>query len=518
MRKPAAVLYLRVSSVAQIDGTSLATQERDCRACAARMGLAVRGVYRDEGRSAKSTVGRDGLAAAVAEAERCAGVLVVYKFDRLARNAADALQVRDALVAKGARIVSATEGEATASPMAKAIYGMASIFAELDNAQRAERSRRGMQERADAGGWCFRAPVGFVLARTAAGVPVLAPDERTAPAIRAAFAALAEGTATELAAARAIESGAGCTRKTAYAILRAPVYKGVLPAGKLGPERAAAFPGLVNAATWDAAQANLSTSQIGIKRMNANPSTPLVGVLFCAECGKRMVGGFSRGRHGARFGYYRCPRCGVSVRLDKAEAEVRAALRVVADCRDFLALVRANLAALEEAEARTATRNAELAAARREVTKQEARLARAREAFVAGSFSLAEFDAFRTEAEARLREARATIATVDKWEGRRAEFVDALLEIAADPDRVLALQPVAVKDALRALCGRVTVGRDKVLRFPPDSTVEVLRALATDGVSISARMGCQRAKVEPLFAAWRFAGVVRVAVALRAGA
>ena len=518
MSEAAAVLYLRVSSAAQVDGTSLATQERDCRACAARMGLAVRGVYRDEGRSAKSTVGRDGLAAAVAEAERCAGVLVVYKFDRLARNAADALQVRDALVAKGARIVSATEGEATASPMAKAIYGMASIFAELDNAQRAERSRRGMQERADAGGWCFRAPVGFVLARTAAGVPVLAPDERTAPAIRAAFAALAEGTATELAAAQSIEAGAGCTRKTAYAILRASVYKGVLPAGKLGPERPAAFAGLVAPDVWDAAQANLSTVQVGIKRMNANPSTPLVGVLFCAECGKRMVGGFSRGRHGARFGYYRCPKCGVAIRIDEAERQVRDALAVVARCRDFLALVRANLAAIEETEARTATRNAELAAARREVTKQEGRLARAREAFVAGSFSLAEFDAFRTEAEARLREARATIATVDKWEGRRAEFVDALLVIAADPSRILALPPVAVKDALRALCGRVTVGRDKVLRFPPDSTVEVLRALAEDGVSISARKGCQRAKIEPLFAAWRFAGVVRVAVALRAGA
>ena len=47
MSDTAAVLYLRVSSAAQVDGTSLATQERDCRACAARMGLAVRGVYRD---------------------------------------------------------------------------------------------------------------------------------------------------------------------------------------------------------------------------------------------------------------------------------------------------------------------------------------------------------------------------------------------------------------------------------------------------------------------------------------
>lgn len=515
MSDAAAVLYLRVSSAAQVDGTSLATQERDCRACAARMGLAVRGVFRDEGRSAKSTVGRDGLAAAVAEAERCAGVLVVYKFDRLARNAADALQVRDALVAKGARIVSATEGEATASPMAKAIYGMASIFAELDNAQRAERSRRGMQERADAGGWCFAAPVGFVLARNGRGVPVLAPDEERAPAIRAAFASLADGTATELAAVRAIMDGARCCRKTAYGILRAPIYKGVLPAGKLGPERPAAFPGLVAPEVWDAAQANLSTTQIGIPRMNANPSTPLVGVLFCAECGKRMVGGFSRGRHGARFGYYRCPKCGVAIRIDEAERQVRDALAVVARCRDFLALVRANLRAIEEVENRPERVKAEEAEARRVIARQTARLNRARDAFVDGLFTREEFDALRVECELKLADSRAVIETRAKWEGRREEMLDALLVIAADPSRILALPPLAAKDALRALCGRVTVGRDKVLRFPPESSVEVLRAVApADGAGFNVR------ELAPLLSRMLKrdgCGLVRAAAALRAG-
>ena len=65
-----AVLYIRVSSAEQVAGTSLATQERDCRAACARLGLEVRAVFRDEGKSAKSTVGRDGLAAAIAECER----------------------------------------------------------------------------------------------------------------------------------------------------------------------------------------------------------------------------------------------------------------------------------------------------------------------------------------------------------------------------------------------------------------------------------------------------------------
>lgn len=512
-----AVLYVRVSSAEQVAGTSLATQERDCRAACARLGLEVRAVFRDEGKSAKSTVGRDGLAAAIAEAERCKGVLVVHKFDRLARNTRDALTVRDTLLARGCRILSASEGDAAESPFTKAMFTMASAFAELDNSIRAERSRQGMKERADAGGWCFAAPVGFRLSRNERGVPVLAADEERAPAIRAAFAALADGTATELAAVRSIMEGARCCRKTAYGILRAPIYKGVLPAGKLGPERPAAFPGLVAPEVWDAAQANLSTVQVGIKRMNANPSTPLVGVLHCAECGHKLVGGFSRGRHGARFGYYRCPKCGVSVRIDEAERQVRDALEVVARCKDFLALVRTNLRTIDELENRPEKIRAEEAEARRTIARQTARLNRARDAFVDGLFTREEFDALRVECELKLADARAVIGTRAKWEGRREEMLDALLVIAADPSRILALPPLAAKDALRALCGRVTVGRDKVLRFPAESSVEVLRAVApADGAGFNLR------ELAPLLSALLkrtdAAGVIRVARALRAGA
>ena len=510
-----AVLYVRVSSAEQVAGTSLATQERDCRAACARLGLEVRAVFRDEGKSAKSTVGRDGLAAAIAEAERCKGVLVVHKFDRLARNTRDALTVRDTLLARGCRILSASEGDAAESPFTKAMFTMASAFAELDNSIRAERSRQGMKERADAGGWCFAAPVGYRLARNERGVPILAADEERAPAIRAAFAALADGTATELAAVRRIMDGARCCRKTAYGILRAPIYKGVLPAGKLGPERPAAFPGLVAPEVWDAAQANLSTVQKGIKRMNANPSTPLVGVLHCAECGHRLVGGFSRGRHGARFGYYRCPKCGVSVRIDEAERQVRDALEVVARCGDFLQLVRTNLRTIDELENRPEKIRAEEAEARRVIARQTARLNRARDAFVGGLFTREEFDALRVECELKLADARAVIETRAKWEGRREEMLDALLVIAADPSRILALPPLAAKDALRALCGRVTVGRDKVLRFPPESSVEVLRAIApADGAGFNFR------DLAPLFSRLLKrdgCGLIRAAAALRAG-
>jgi hypothetical protein len=70
-KSPSAVIYTRVSSDAQVDGTSLGTQLDACRACAARLGLAVLSEHEDAGKSARSTVGRDALAAAEARCGCC---------------------------------------------------------------------------------------------------------------------------------------------------------------------------------------------------------------------------------------------------------------------------------------------------------------------------------------------------------------------------------------------------------------------------------------------------------------
>ena len=79
------------------------------------------------------------------------------------------------------------------------------------------------------------------------------------------------------------------------------------------------------------------------------------------------------------------------------------------------------------------------------------------------------------------------------------------------------LRVLAAKDALRALCGKVTVGRDKVLRFPPESSVEVLRSLApADGAGFNLR------ELAPLLRAILnpdgVSGVLAAAVLLRKGA
>ena len=135
---------------------------------------------------------------------------------------------------------------------------------------------------------------------------------------------------------------------------------------------------------------------------------------------------------------------------------------------------------------------------------------------MAGSFTLAEFDAFRAEAEERLREARAVIVSRERWTERRVEFVDALMVVARDPSAILRLPARPLRDALRALCGKVAVGRDKVLRFPPESTVEILRGLA--GFNADGERGAtsRLLNLSRLFAC-DFGPLIHAAAALRVG-
>ena len=471
MSESAAVLYLRVSSAAQVDGTSLATQERDCRACAARMGLAVRGVYRDEGRSAKSTVGRDGLAAAVSECKRSGAALLVWKFDRLARNAADALSVRDILAAKGARIVSATEGEASASPMSKMVFGIASLVAEFDNSVRAERCRSGMVARALEGYWTHKAPVGFRNARDERDRPVLVPDERTAPVVRAAFAGLADGSISTVEAVRDVMRGAGVSRERAFAIFSLPIYRGAIVSPLTGGEEVpAAFPGLVSPDVWNAARARFRTpTESQRMKSHENPATPLAGFLRCAVCGKPLVGGLSRSHTGTRFGYYRCRNsaCRVSVRVERAHERVRSMLATFADCAPFLALVRANLDGLSAVHGEEEARK--VAAARREATRAEERIKRAREAYLDGTFGREDYEEARRDARAALADARNTIATHERWKDRAGELVDAFVEVAKHPGGVLLLPPASLRAVCRALFLRLDVRPGGIVEPDPAS-------------------------------------------------
>lgn len=188
------IIYCRVSSKDQVDGTSLGSQERACREYAAQKDIKVLKVYIERGESAK-TADRTEFNKALAfcsDKKNKVNFFIVYKLDRFARNQDDHVTVRAILKRAGTELRSVTEPFDNTS-MGRAMEGMLSVFAELDNNMRTERTKQGMLERLKQGIWPWPAPIGYY--RPYQGSNIV-PDPEKAPLIRLAFEKYAEGSYT----------------------------------------------------------------------------------------------------------------------------------------------------------------------------------------------------------------------------------------------------------------------------------------------------------------------------------
>lgn len=129
-----AVGYTRVSSAEQVEGYSLAAQERAIgEACAAR-GFQLEGIYRDEGLSAHTDRldKRPGLVRLLDDAKRGAfDVVLVHTLDRWARNLAVALQSLARLNEAKVGLISVTENIDYATGQGRLSLHILAAFAEF---------------------------------------------------------------------------------------------------------------------------------------------------------------------------------------------------------------------------------------------------------------------------------------------------------------------------------------------------------------------------------------------------
>ena len=127
------VIYCRVSSKEQVEGTSLEMQEKVCRDYAKRNNIEVLQVFVDRGESAK-TADRPEFLKVInlcANKKRPVNYFIVYKIDRFARNQDDHVTVRATLRRFKTELRSVTE-PINETSMGRAMEGMLSVFAELD--------------------------------------------------------------------------------------------------------------------------------------------------------------------------------------------------------------------------------------------------------------------------------------------------------------------------------------------------------------------------------------------------
>src|ERR1017187_262290 len=159
------IIYVRVSSAEQVAGTSLVSQEQDCRRYCASQGITVLEVFREEGESAK-TADRTALLRALDFCRKQKGainVFVVAKVDRFARNTEDHFYVRKLLLDNGITLHSVSEPIGN-RPTEKFVETVLAAGAEFDNAIRKQRCTDGLIGRINQGIWPLRPPVGYLCA------------------------------------------------------------------------------------------------------------------------------------------------------------------------------------------------------------------------------------------------------------------------------------------------------------------------------------------------------------------
>lgn len=158
-----AVGYIRVSTNEQAkEGISLRHQEEKIKAYAALHEMELVEVVRDEGISAKTVEKRPGAMkvidmAAAGEVE----VIIVYKLDRMFRNAAEALSVSQEINRRGVALHSVTERLDTQSAMGKFFFTIMAAAAEMERNLISERTRDALQHKKAKGEVFNHAPYGY---------------------------------------------------------------------------------------------------------------------------------------------------------------------------------------------------------------------------------------------------------------------------------------------------------------------------------------------------------------------
>jgi len=153
-------IYARVSSSEQVKGYSIDAQLDAGRAYAAAQGWEVSGEYIDAGlsgttdrRPAFKRVIRDALAGQF-------GVIIVYSFDRFARDLEISVVYKSLLRREGVQVVSVTE-QIDDGPMGFINEGIIDLFAAFYSINLSGKIRSGLGRAVEAGKWPWPVPAGY---------------------------------------------------------------------------------------------------------------------------------------------------------------------------------------------------------------------------------------------------------------------------------------------------------------------------------------------------------------------
>jgi len=308
------IIYCRVSSKEQIEGTSLESQQSACLEYADAKDLRVLRVFIEQGESAKFA-DRTQL---IELLDYCRmnknqiQVLVVWKLDRFSRNVEDHFSIKATLAKYGVRIVSVTEPIDT-NPEGRLMETILAGFAQFDNDIRAARTVQGMRRRLQDGIFPWMPPLGYRCAAPGErkNTPDV-PDPARFDLLRRAWREFASGAYSKRDIRAMLAQWGLTTRKgkpisdqTLDNILANPFYAGILVDPWSGKEYTGLHTPMVTPEEFARAQQAVSRKNRSRPHHLYREDFPLRGFVRCAECKHPLTGALSRGRSRS-YPYYNC--------------------------------------------------------------------------------------------------------------------------------------------------------------------------------------------------------------------
>lgn len=312
-----AVIYLRVSTEEQVDNFSLDTQEDICRKEAEKRGYEIIEIFREEGRSAKSIVGRPVLINLLEYCRKNKNLIhavFVYRLDRISRQTSDYLAIRKKLAENDIAIISSTEPTGD-SPTEKLVETILAGFAQLDNDIRSERAKNGLRARFLSGLISGKPPLGYMFQ---AGFAVK--DPKTWGRVKNAWDLMATGTNSLSDMARVMTEWGlrevhgkrefKIRAQTADRIFRQKFYAGKLTSVTYPEEVKGQHVPMITEEQFYKVQAIIdgrNPNKIALARRTfENRDFPLRRIIKCAKCGVGLTGAWSTGKLGKKYAYYWC--------------------------------------------------------------------------------------------------------------------------------------------------------------------------------------------------------------------
>lgn len=303
------VLYIRVSTKEQLEGSSLEVQERICRDFASRNGYEIVAVFTEKGESAKTTDRTELklLLEYVAKNHKDLYGIIVYKIDRLARNSLDHAQLKMFFNRYGAKLISASENLED-TPVGRLIENQLAGYAQFDNEVRTERSVNGMVAAVKAGRYVWGAPLGYINTG-GRGTSNLAhnPDLELVRLVRKSWEYIDTGYTQDEARKAVIKEGLKISKSNFPRMLRNKIYMGIIE--KFGLTVVGNFKPIIEPELFKRVQDKLDgkAKNIPIYKKD-HEDFPIRGIVICHKCGRRLTASWSKG-NGGKFAYYRCTNC-----------------------------------------------------------------------------------------------------------------------------------------------------------------------------------------------------------------